>query len=437
MKILILTYGSRGDVQPYIALGKGLKAAGHHVVLVTSERFREFVQENGLTYGYMNDDLLAILDSDQGKDLLENTTHIFQVLKQGLKLAKNVGRMQRDLLCESWEIAQHVKPDLVLFHPKALAGPHIAERLGIPAVLANPVPMFVPTSERPVIGIPDLKLGGWYNRFSYRVIRALFGQFSGKYVKEFRSDIGLAPRFSLFKTGHGDDIPVLDAYSEAILPRPSDWPDRVCITGYWFLERQHDWVPSPKLEAFLKAGPPPVYIGFGSMAGRNPERLARTTVKALESAGLRGILARGWGGLKPSKLPDTILQIDQAPHDWLFPQMAAIVHHGGAGTTAAALRAGKPSIVVPFFGDQFFWAKNAYKMGVSPKPIPQKKLAVESFSAALHAVTSQTDMIDTAAKTGAKIRREDGVANAVSFIEERLLANEPMVSLKKEKIGGA
>lgn len=420
MKILITTYGSRGDVQPYVALGKGLQDAGHHVILATSERFRDFVEDHRLEYGYMNDELLAIIDTDQGKDLLENTTNIFDVVKQNIKLSKQVKPLQKAQLRETWEIAESFKPDFILYHPKAAASPHIAEKLGIGCALATPIPMFVPTSERPFLVLPDLKLGGWYNRLSYRIITSLTEVFLGKYIKDFRNDISLPTlkEFDFLKTGDGRAIPVLHAYSEAVLPRPSDWPDSSYVTGYWFLDGEANWKPPQDLQAFLEAGAPPVYVGFGSMAGRNPERLAKTVVEALQLTGMRGIVATGWGGLTPEALPDTIFKIENAPHDWLFPRVSVVVHHGGAGTTGAALRAGKPSVVVPFFGDQPFWGRLVHFLGAGSKPIPRKKLTADKLSTAINVAISNPDIQGEAENIGEKIRHEDGIGNAVAVIEE-------------------
>jgi sterol 3beta-glucosyltransferase len=194
------------------------------------------------------------------------------------------------------------------------------------------------------------------------------------------------------------------------------------MTGYWFLNRTEDWAPPPELEAFLDAGPPPVYVGFGSMAGRNPERLANIVIEALQKAAVRGIIATGWGGLKARDLPETILQIEQVPHEWLFPRVAAVIHHGGAGTTAAGLRAGKPATIVPFFGDQPFWGQRLHELGVGADPIPQKKLTVEKLVSALNDVLSTPEMARNAEILGEKIRREDGIANAVGLIEKIKLA---------------
>ncbi len=423
MKILIVTYGTQGDVRPYVALGKGLQNAGHQVILGTSERFREFVLKHGLEYGYMNDDLLALIDSDQGRELIENTTNIFEVVKQNIKLAKQIKPLQVALLRETWKIAKSVKPDFILYHPKTGAAPHIAEKLDIGCALATPIPMFVPTSERPFMVLPDLKLGGWYNRLSYRIINRLTGIFLGKYIREFRKDIDLPKlkKFDLLKSGDGKDIPVLHAFSEALFPRPADWPETAYITGYWFLDRNKDWAPSDELQTFLDAGTPPVYMGFGSIAGRNPQRLTKIVIQALQQTGLRGIIATGWGGLKPEDLPDSILKVESVPHDWLFPRVSAVVHHGGAGTTGAALRAGKPSVIVPFFGDQPFWGRLVHQLGTGTKPIPQKKLTAVNLANALLDVVSNPDIRKKTEKTGNKIRQEDGVGNATKIVEKLII----------------
>lgn len=420
MHVLILTYGSRGDVQPYVALGKELQAEGNDVTLATSERFSDFITEHGLRLAGLSDDLLAIIDTDQGREMLENTSNLFQVVRRTITMLKQVGPMQRSLLDDSWAAAEAAQPDLIVFHPKSYGGPHIAEKLGIPVILALPIPMLVPTAEHPIIGLPDLKLGGWYNRMTYRLVNALFGFSAGKHVRAWRAAHNLPrqKRFDILHTTDGRDIPALHAISKYVVPEPSDWPDTAVMTGFWFLDRLDGWTPPAELEAFLNSGPPPVYVGFGSMAGRDPERLASIVIEALQNAGVRGIIATGWGGLKTESLPDTILTIDQAPHEWLFPRMAAIVHHGGAGTTAAALRAGKPSVIVPFFGDQPFWGRRIYEIGAGAKPIPQKKLSPDNLARAIVSVTSDAGLRRTAAELGEKIRSENGTVNAVAFIEK-------------------
>ncbi len=420
MKILITTYGTLGDVQPYVALGIGLMKSGHQVVLGTSERFREFVEGHGLTFEPMDDGLLAIIDTDLGRSALENTTNLFDVAKQNMKLGKQLKPLQRAQLRETWELAKRVEPDFMLYHPKTGAAPHAAEKLGIGCVLVTPIPMLVPTSEWPFPVLPGLKLGGWYNRLSYTIITSLIGIFLGKYIRDCRHDIGLKPltKFDLLRNGDGQDIPVIHIVSEAVLPRPGDWPVSAHMTGYCFLDSEKKWNPSAELQDFLDAGPPPVYVGFGSMAGRNPQQLAKTVIEALQRAEVRGIIATGWGGLNPETFPDSIIQIESVPHEWLFPQVSAVVHHGGAGTTAAGLRSGTPSVIVPFFGDQPFWGGLVHSLGVGTKPIPKKKLTAGQLATAITEAISNPDLLENAEEIGKKIRQENGVGNAVDVIEK-------------------
>lgn len=420
MNILILTLGSRGDVQPYVALGKGLQAAGHVVTVTTSASFEPFITGHGLHYGYLNNELMDLMDSAEGREAMENAIGVIGTVRTMVKLAQEGNRINRKLLKESWEAAQAAQPDLIIFHPKAFAAPHIAEKCGVPAIMAVMQPMIVPTAATPPIGIPALKLGGWYNRLGYGLISMGYSAYRGM-VNTFRQEsLGidkLARSQNILTEVAGQPVPVLHAFSQYVLPRPDDWHEYAHVTGYWFLEQSTEWQPSVELQAFLDAGDPPVYIGFGSMAGRNPQRLAGIVIEALKQAGVRGIIATGWGGIDAGSLPNTVFKIDQAPHDWLFPRMAAVVHHGGAGTTAAGLRAGKPTVICAFIADQPFWGQRVHALGVGSKTIPQKRLTAPKLAAAIREVTTNSAIRENASALGEKIRAEDGIGNAVALIE--------------------
>lgn len=428
MRILLLTIGSRGDVQPYVALGKGLMQAGHHVTVATCSRFQKFVEGEGLEYGYIGDDILKIIDSDQGKALMENTRGILRIVAANIRLVRQIGPIQHQLVAESWDVAQRVQPEVICFHPKAVLGPAIGEKLGITAILTSPIPLLVPTGQYPCMGFPKLPFGGWYNRMTYRVVHRMIKIFAGAYIRRWRNKTDTPARrhnLDCLYDQAGCLLPALHGYSDHIVPRPDDWPDTAIASGYWFLDANEDWRPPEDLRVFLDAGPPPIYVGFGSMAGRDPKRLANLVIKALERAGQRGILASGWGGLATDDLPANAFLIDQAPHDWLFPKMAAVVHHGGAGTTAAGLRAGKPTLICPFIADQPFWGETVRALGAGPEPIIMKNTTVENLAVAFEQLVNDAQMRLSAQSIGAKLRAENGIATAVDFIERMAATNRP------------
>jgi sterol 3beta-glucosyltransferase len=213
----------------------------------------------------------------------------------------------------------------------------------------------------------------------------------------------------------------LYAYSPHVVPRPDDWPAHHVVTGYWFLPPPAEWQPSEELRAFLSAGPPPVYIGFGSMMTQDPQKTTALVTQALSQAGQRAVLVGGWGALEGgSSHSEDLLFINDVPHHWLFPQMAAVVHHGGAGTTGAALRSGVPSIVVPFSFDQHFWGDRVAKMGVGPRPLPYPKLTAQSLAAAITQAIGDPGMRERAAGLGANIQQEQGTAQALEHIHRVL-----------------
>ncbi|MBI5670288.1 MAG: glycosyltransferase family 1 protein [Chloroflexi bacterium] len=412
MKILILTIGSRGDVQPFVALGRGLQAAGFAVTLCTASSYASFVTDYGLKYAHMDDGLIRLADTKMGRAAVEGGSK--------LELMKQVQPIIRRMLNDAWAAAPGA--DAIIYHPKTLAGYHLGEKLGVPVFLSLPLPMYTPTSAFPN-PVFNLRLGGWFNRLTYAMLPLLSAPYMGT-VNAWRKEVlGLPPRSRLAgetTAPDGRPMPTLYSYSAYVVPTPPDWPETAVATGYWFLDRRDDWQPPADLVRFLDAGAPPVYIGFGSMTGTQPEAKARIALEALAQTGQRGLLATGWGGLKAADLPPTVFALQEAPHDWLFPRVAAVVHHGGAGTTAAGLRAGRPSIICPFMGDQFFWGQRVADLGVGPQPIPQKQLTADRLAEAIRAAASDTAMQQRAAELGQKLRAEDGVGRAVAIIRQRL-----------------
>jgi sterol 3beta-glucosyltransferase len=273
------------------------------------------------------------------------------------------------------------------------------------------VPAWIPRSER-------------LNLASYQVQRQVLWQVARPWVAAACRDvlgINSLPRLEPFGELDRERQLLLYCYSAAVAPPPSDWGDWIDVTGYWFLDRSKEWTPPTALTAFLEDGPPPVYIGgFGSMTNRAPGELARAVAQALSMTGLRAIVLTGWGGLSADELPPGIFAIDWIPFDWLLPRVAAVVHHGGCGTTAASLRAGVPTVVIPSFLDQFFWGKRVFELGAGPRPIPRKRLEAETLAAALRLAATNTDMRDRASQLGKRIRAENGVARAVAAFDRHI-----------------
>ena len=304
-----------------------------------------------------------------------------------------------------------------------MAAPHVAERLGIPAILGALQPMYQSTAAFPAAGFPALPLGGAYNRATYRMVRAGFGIYR-KPVNAFRASLGLAP------VRHADDLlrstTTPHAISRHVVPRPSDWPQEARLTGYWFLDPPEPaWDPPPDLAAFLAAGEPPVYVGFGSMPSADPAGLAALVVEALERAGARGLIGSGWGGIAPETTSPRMMTIGAAPHAWLFPKMAAVVHHGGAGTAAAGFRAGVPCVICPFVGDQPFWARRSVDLGVGALSIPRRKLTAERLANSIRQAISDAEMRRRAVELGRLIRDEDGIRATVALVDETLSGTRP------------
>lgn len=418
MRIAILTLGTRGDMQPYVALALGLRAAGHDVVLSGPENFTDWVHDFGFDYVSGGLDLQALLQSPEGRDLISGS--LFAIIRNFKDLSTKI---TAEIIEGGTQASDGA--DLILYHPKVPVATDLGEAKNIPVIQTALQPVVVPTGDFAVAGLGNGRLGRRLNRWTYGAIRAQRAMFS-KQLNDWRTGVlGLDPLPRFAKSGEikGQTLPVLHAYSEHVVPRPTDWPATAHVTGYWFLDDISGWVPPADLQAFLEAGPPPVYVGFGSMTDKDPEAKARLVIEAVAKADCRAVIATGWGGLNADDLPSTVFAIDGAPHDKLFPLMSAIVHHGGAGTTAAALRAGRPQLVVPYFGDQPFWGHRVAGLKVGLPPIPQKKLTSDKLAHALRGIVKDKSFASHAETVAHELAKEDGVANAVTLIER--LAAEP------------
>lgn len=415
MRVAIQTLGTRGDVQPYIALALGLIERGHEVQIAAPVQFETMISGRGIAFAALPGEFLELIDTPEGKAALAGG----QRFGAGLKLLKHIRPLMRSLLDAEWTAVRAFAPDVIIGHPKSLAAPHMAGALGCSCFLASPLPGFTPTAAFPSPMLPFASLGP-FNRVSHTLVIRGSELLFGKQVGEWRGQVlGLARRRSASAVIAG----TLYAYSPQVVPVPPDWGTDVLVSGYWFLDGE-EWQPSAALAAFLDAGEPPVYVGFGSMPGLDPQGLTAAVVEALAKAGKRGLLATGGGALEAMNTPANVHIITGAPHDWLFPQVAATIHHGGAGTTAASMRAGKTAAICPFFGDQPFWGRRIADLGVGPAPLNRKSVTAEALAAAIMAMDDPI-MRSRAAALGAAIRREDGVAAAVEFIERRAAERLP------------
>lgn len=408
MRVAIHTLGTRGDVQPYLALALGLRAQGHDVLIAAPSQFEAFVGTRGIAFAPLPGEFLALMETPEAKAAMAGRGGFAAGFKM-MKQFKPIGRKQ---LTAEWAAAERFRPELIIYHPKAIAAPHIAEKLACPTVLASPLPGFTPTSAFASPLVPFRSLGP-LNRLSHSVMAGSADALFRKMIGEWRVtelEIGKRPRQKLLPRA------TLYAYSPHVVPIPSDWPDDVAVTGYWFLDDDKDWQPSPELQKFLEAGEAPVYVGFGSMPGIDPQPLTALILEALSKSGKRGVLATGGGAIQGHMKGGQAHFIEGAPHQKLFPLMSACVHHGGAGTTAAALRAGVPSAICPFFGDQPFWATRIEDLGAGPRAIDIRKLTSGRLAAAILDATGSQSMQQRTEALGIAIRAEDGVANAISHL---------------------
>jgi sterol 3beta-glucosyltransferase len=416
MRIALIALGSRGDVQPYIALGKGLAAVGHAVRLISHQDFETLIKAQALEFWPMRGNVQAVAESPEMLALLEKGNFIAITAHTAREAERAALMWAEDGLAACQGI------DLIIAGIGGLfIGLALAEKLGIRFLQAYLVP-FTPTREFASVLLPPAlpKFGGAFNRLSHDLTRQMMWQGFRSGDQLARRDVlGLAPaRFwGPFGSERMRGQPILYGFSPTVLPRPADWDERVTVTGYWFLEPDPAWTPPLDLITFLQDGPPPVYIGFGSMGNRKPEETADLVLGALARSRQRAILLSGWGGLRKVDLPDSVYMADSLPHAWLFPRVAAAVHHGGAGTTAASLRAGVPTLVTPFFGDQPFWGQRAADLGAGPRPIPRNQLTVERLARAIEIAVNDPAMRRRAADLGVRIRAENGLARAVEVIE--------------------
>lgn len=411
-RIAVVSLGTRGDVDPALALALGLKQAGYDVVFGAPKNFEKEARAEGFEFRPLNIDMQAQMHAAETKAFLG--ANVFAQIRDWRRLSRDMD------LAGIWDLYEAVKDaDAIVFNILLTFAIDIAEVRGIPAMLYALQPV-APTRAFPMCSLPVTTLGGTLNRASYGLLR-LHSALLHRDVAEARAkllDARPRPRWKNPVHLNGAHAPSILAASPALLDRPADWPQSARQTGFWFRATRGDWAPDERLAAFLRAGPPPIYVGFGSMPVPRADESKRILAAALKRAGLRAVVSRGWADFSPDETSDRLCVIDSAPHDKLFPLLAAVVHHGGAGTTATGLRAAKPTLVCPIMVDQGFWGRRVAAIGAGPEPLRVKHWTVETLAERLADLVRNPYYAEGAAKAAEIIRGENGVADAVAILRE-------------------
>lgn len=411
----MLTVGAMGDTQPFVSLAARFKQQGHTVRLAARPDFAGLAASYDIEFAPLGNPYKSLLRSEEVATAIGSGNMLRMVVKQASD------SKQRKAFFDGLDtdaIRAVEGADAIIYKSSWIPFYSIAEKLGVPSAAA----MFMPLTR--TSSFPSFLIGGGKDRGAtinslfWRLTEQFIWQVSRNFDNKMRGELLGLPRLPLLgpSVRQLERTPLYYAYSPAVIPRPSDWPDRIHVTGFWFSDPPPGWSPPSDLVAFLESGPPPVYVGFGSMPSGSAEDTLKLILRALELSHQRGILLSGWAGIGEGlKLPEYAFGVESVPHGWLFPRMSAVVHHGGAGTTGAGLRAGVPSVVTPFVADQPNWAGRIEALGVGPRAVPFKTLTAELFADAIRQATSDAAMRQRASDLGQRIRSEDGVGTTVDL----------------------
>ncbi len=424
MKITILAVGSRGDVQPLIALGGGLRRAGFEVQCATHSDFKDVVEEESMTFFELAGSSGKFFGGAAGIAMRSKMRNP----KEFVRFHENyLGFFMERLMKKCWEATQG--SDCVLCWSWTRFGPSLAEALKVPVFIVSPNPVLhLPTATyaNPFQGPGPLPLGWLYNRLTWFYGRRLL-RLAEERVQNWRvNTLGLPPIRWQDEIKTLRKMPHLFGMSTRVLPRPWDWGKHIHVTGYWFLDRQSQYTPPADLAAFLENNEAPIAVGFSSQIGKNSRELTQIVIDALAKSGKPGILIAGFGGLNNMSLPANVFSIPSVPYDWLFPKIAAMVHHGGAGSTAAALRAGVPSFAVPFGYEQALWGHQIAKLKVGLPPMPPETITVDRLAKAFQKIAEDPQIRSRAQRLGAELRKERGIDEAVAIVNETLRPGTPL-----------
>jgi UDP:flavonoid glycosyltransferase YjiC (YdhE family) len=404
MKFIIATYGTEGDARPFAALCRGLIDAGHQARLLADAATLGSAQVLGVPTTALKGDIRGTLSADRTvAGVVAKGGGINDTARALAKIANdNVASWLRTII-EAGEGCDAI----LVAGLAAFAGFSAAEYLGVKSIGSGLIPI-TPTAAFPSPFLPPKLVPRLLNRASHAFVNDMLWKAFRDKTNAARTMFKLPPRKKVWT-----EQPMVYGVSPSLLPAPGDWPANVHLCGQW-LAQSSAWTPPPALGKFLGAGEAPVYIGFGSMTGFDNARLLDTMIEAMN--GRRALFYPGWSGIDPKALPDNFLVIGDTPHDWLFPRTAGVIHHGGSGTSHSAARAGVPSILIPFAGDQFFWAERLRVAGVAPATVDGRRPKAEALASALD--FAATDRAKNRARAmGETMRSENGVADAVATLE--------------------
>ena len=412
MKLTLITIGSTGDVRPFILLGKELCSRGHQVTVAAFPQFRETVLSASLGF--------FPLDGDAGKminAIMKPDTNGLTYLP---RLMNNLRSIIPGLLNSMIGSCKDAEAMICNFFGSVYYS--IAELHGIPCIQAGFFPMD-PTGEIPISSIRNQRLGRGANIASYKIGYLIISLVENYYLHTWRKENSLTDR--KLRT-HPDyrlgkhSIPVIYAISPTLFPRPSEWNDRIYMSGFWFDEEPCRWQAPETLSCFLETGSPVIYIGFGSMNSGNMNRLLTIILRAIRAINVRAVIDLGSTGRRFSSTSKVYFINDYVPHDWLFPRVDAVIHHGGAGTTSTGLRYGKPTLIIPFAGDQPFWGNRVWQSGCGPKPIPRENLSVRKLVSGILDLISRNKYAENARSMAESLNLEHGVRTAADLIEKEI-----------------
>lgn len=413
MKITIMTLGSRGDVQPYVALAQELLTHGHHPTLCTGVSFKPFIESYGIAFAPASLDLMAILRTPQGAAIMRGD---LRALSKALSYIKKViNPAFRASLDDFWHAAQGA--DLIIYHPKVTAAVDIASALHVPCLSMPPVPVTYPITEFPNLALaPTSNWGAFFNKLSYKML-AKADLANMQAINDFRQNTLKLPKrkAGAFTRKNGDKlIPILYPISPALFKDVKSWQNDVFVSGFFFLPPPTKEL-APDLLTFINAGEKPIVISFSSMPLKNPALFAQKLIAALTITGNRAIILSGVSGLNLPAHPHFFIT-PQAPHALLFPLVKGIVHHGGAGTTAMALCSGVPQLIIPFAMDQPFWAHRLHQQGYALPPLKERTLSSAQLVVAFKEMANPKH-ITKAQEIKQIILSENGLQKAVVYIE--------------------